>query len=122
MKGPSPLPSIGRSQTNRLLILLVLLVVPAILLRASLFGGQDYVPFDHTTFAPWNLSLSAEELEARRADSNWDITEKPLLCSPEYRLAKTEIAGAVGDIEIDLTLEHEIARGAVGGRVADRES
>jgi len=67
-------------------------LVPAILLRASLFGGQDFVPFDLTTFAPWSLSLDAEEVEARKAGSNWDITEKPLLCSPEYRLAKTEIA------------------------------
>ncbi len=92
MKGPSPLPSIGRSLSSRLLILFVLLLVPAILLKASLFGGQDYMPFDLTTFAPWSLSLSAEEIEARKADSNWDITEKPLLCSPEYRLAKTEIA------------------------------
>jgi len=50
------------------------------------------VPFDLTTFAPWSLSLDAQELAARKAGSNWDITEKTLLCSPEYRLAQKEIA------------------------------
>ncbi|GEM_PF-1872473 len=80
-----------RPSFQRMGIALLLLLLPTALLFRPLFLGEDYVPFDLTTFAPWSISLTPEELAARRKGGNYDITEKTLLCSPEYLLAREEI-------------------------------
>ncbi len=85
------LPSRVLRQRAVLIAVLVLIVLPALLLRRALTGEHDYVPFDITTFPPASVGLTPTELAKRKAGANYDITEKTLLCAPEYRLAREEL-------------------------------
>ena len=85
-------PKVPTSPRVLVLALLPLVLLPTLLLWGALFGGRDYVPFDLTTFAPTSITLDAKELAARRVGANTDITEKTLLCAPEYELARSELA------------------------------
>ncbi|MFQ5503481.1 MAG: hypothetical protein ACE5F1_01635 [Planctomycetota bacterium] len=85
------LPSMQRTQRASLEALLVLILLPTLLLWNALFLGEDYVPFDLTTFPPHSVALDPAELAQRHVGANYDVTEKSTICSPEYRLAREEI-------------------------------
>ena len=85
------LPSVIQKTREAFLACFILILLPTILLKGALFDGKDFVPFDISTFAPFKYQLSDEELEKRRQGANWDLTEKDLVNTPEYRLARDEI-------------------------------
>lgn len=89
---PEPrLPSRGRNRRSALLALLLLCVLPSFLLREALFEGRRFLPFDLSTFPPASCALTPDEIAARRAPGNDDITEKSVICTPEYRFAREEL-------------------------------
>lgn len=85
-------PKLLRSGQGSLLAAFVLLLLPSLLLHRALFLGEDFVPFDLTTFAPASVGLEPEEIAHRRQGGNYDITEKLSICVPEYQLARTELS------------------------------
>ncbi|PIE23565.1 MAG: hypothetical protein CSA62_06920 [Planctomycetota bacterium] len=82
------LPSRSRSRLSFLLAALLLVALPSLLLYESLFEGQQFLPFDMSTFPPASCSLTPEEIQSRQNAGNYDITEKSSICTPEFRLAR----------------------------------
>lgn len=71
-----------------ILCVLVLAALPLLLLGECVFGGKQYVPFDLAQYPPVATTLSNQQIDALRQDSNYDATEAPVWFEPEWRLAR----------------------------------
>ncbi len=69
-----------------------LALLPAILLFRPLFLGAAFVPFDLAIFPPGSSVLDQESLQTIRDAGNVDVTEKSVICTPEFRFARDELA------------------------------
>ncbi|HLQ37790.1 MAG TPA: hypothetical protein VK348_08315 [Planctomycetota bacterium] len=69
------------------LAITALLLLPLVLLWPCVFGDRTYVPYDLAQFPPASTQLTAEQLAAVRAGSNYDVTEGPIWFVPDLRLA-----------------------------------
>ncbi len=73
------------------LAILLLLLLPAVLLGDSLFGGRHYAPYDLAEFLPVSANLTPAELAAVRDGANYDAAEPPIWFAPELALARTAL-------------------------------
>ncbi|MFO1076925.1 MAG: hypothetical protein U1E73_04275 [Planctomycetota bacterium] len=74
------------------LVFALFLLLPAVLLGDSLFGGNRFLPYDPAEFPPAAMQLSPPELAAVRATANYDATEAPIWFQVELQLAREAVA------------------------------
>lgn len=86
------MPAEPERRRDRLVATLLLLLLPAILLADSMFGGRTYQPFDIAEFPPIGDTLTAAQRSELRTTANYDATEAPIWFRTEVQLARAALA------------------------------